>query len=201
MPACSNIERLRAARVPGPEKFGLPECGKSPKASYRMIPFLRTWPSESSDQPKVLVAKALRTGSGEAYAACTIQMVRNSDAGFRYSRACPACGATIRPSDMGGESFPCPTCGEWLEIAHKYSPLIWVVSAIAATVLTLHFGYRDATFIFATGCATALLGLSGIFIKGILGLTKLQRVQGRPFDRAVSLHLTDKPDDHKKTEV
>jgi len=47
--------------------------------------------------------------------------------------------------------------------------------------------------------ATFVLGYLGIFILGLLIPPPLKRVQGKPFDKTVSLHLTDKSEGDKKT--
>jgi hypothetical protein len=111
----------------------------------------------------------------------------------RYLKTCPACKATINPAEVPiGDSFPCPTCGQWLTYEQRFSPAIWVVSIIGAIVISLRLGYRDAMFIFIAILGSWLLGLIGIAIVGILIPPPLIRVKGKPFDKTVSLHLTDK---------
>jgi hypothetical protein len=48
-------------------------------------------------------------------------------------------------------------------------------------------------------CASWVFGLLGIFIVDILIPPPLIRVQGKPFDKTVSLYLTDKSEGNKKT--
>lgn len=118
----------------------------------------------------------------------------------RYLKTCPACKVTINPAEIGiGDSFPCPICGQWLTYDQRYSPAIWVISIVVAIVLTLHLGYRDAMFIFIATCASWVFGLLGIFVVGLLIAPPLIQVKGKPFDKTVSLHLTDKSESNKKT--
>jgi hypothetical protein len=119
----------------------------------------------------------------------------------RYSKTCPTCGTVILPSDVpyGEDSFPCPSCGEWLTYDKRYTPAIWVGSVLIAIVISLRLGYRDAMFILVAGGATWIVGLLGIFIVGLLFPPPLKRVQGKPFDKPVSLHLTDRSEGNKKT--
>jgi hypothetical protein len=117
----------------------------------------------------------------------------------RYLKTCPACKVTINPVEVPlGDSFPCPTCGRWLKYDQRYSPAIWVVSIVVAIAIALRPGYRDAMFIFVATCASLALGLSGIFVVSLLIPPPLVRVKGEPFDKAVSLHLTDKSQSDKK---
>jgi hypothetical protein len=118
----------------------------------------------------------------------------------RYLKTCPACKETINPAEAPiGDSFPCPTCGQWLTYGQRYSSVIWVISIVVAIVITLRLGYRDATFIFIATCASWVFGLLGIFVVGLLIPPPLVRVKGKPFDKTVSFHLTDKPESDKKT--
>jgi hypothetical protein len=43
-------------------------------------------------------------------------------------------------------------------------------------------------------CASAPLCVLGAFLEGFISPPGLKRVQGKPFDKALSLRLTDKPD-------
>src|SRR5580704_8402423 len=111
----------------------------------------------------------------------------------RFLKTCPSCRVAINPSKVPiGNSFPCPTCGQWLTYDQRYSPAIWVISIVVAIVITLHLGHRDAMFIFIAMIGSWVLGLLGIAIMGILIPPPLIRVKGKPFDKPVSLHLTDK---------
>lgn len=122
----------------------------------------------------------------------------------RYDRPCPACGATIRPSDIHlyGDSFPCPACGEWLKYDYKHVLSIWGLSVLVASILAWYLGYRGAMLILVGTCATLLLCASAFFFMAMFdpsGFKRLQQGKGKPFDGALSLHLTEKPDDDKKT--
>jgi hypothetical protein len=46
--------------------------------------------------------------------------------------------------------------------------------------------------------ATFVLGFSGIFVWGLLIPPPLKRVQGKPFEKTVSLHLSDKSESDKR---
>ena len=119
----------------------------------------------------------------------------------RYSYPCPACGASIRPSDvrLHGDSFPCPSCGEWLKYENKSSLAICVVSLLATAFVTWHIvGYRDAKFIFTTIAGTILLCVAGIILEQLLLPSGFRRVQGKAFDRTPSLFVKDKPRAGKK---
>jgi predicted RNA-binding Zn-ribbon protein involved in translation (DUF1610 family) len=118
----------------------------------------------------------------------------------RYLRPCPACGAIIRPADihLHGDSFPCPSCSEWLTQDQKY---IWGFCAIclgAAAYETWHTGYRGAVFILITIGGTLLLSLVGVFLQGLLVSPKYKRVQGKPFDNKLTMFATDKTDSDKE---
>jgi hypothetical protein len=114
-------------------------------------------------------------------------------------KTCPTCRITINPVEVPfGDSFPCPACGQWLKYEQRFSPAIWMISIFAAIVVTLHFGYRDGTFILIATGASWIFGLLGIFIVGLLLPPPLIRVKGKPFDKTVSLHLTDGSEGDKK---
>lgn len=121
----------------------------------------------------------------------------------RYSHPCPACGAIIRPSDIHGysDSFPCPACGEWLKYNYKHTLSLWVVSILGAIILTWHLGYRGSMLIIIATCAALLLCALGFFFVEMLDPSGFKRIKVKPsdgFDRAVSLHLTNKSDTEKK---
>jgi hypothetical protein len=119
----------------------------------------------------------------------------------RYSKTCPVCGAVIITSEVPyQDSFPCPSCSEWLTYDKRYSPAIWVTSFITAILISLHLGYRDVPFMIAVWCATFLIGLLGIFLVGILFPPALKRATGEPFDKTVSLNLSDKSENDKKAD-
>ena len=121
-----------------------------------------------------------------------------------YSKNCPSCGATIRPSELPYRyrdvGFPCPSCGERLTYDNPNVAAIWVSSIVIAIVVTFQLGYRDLMFILITPCITLLLGFLGHFFVGILFPPALKRVEskGKTFDNAGSLHLSDKPNGDKK---
>jgi hypothetical protein len=119
----------------------------------------------------------------------------------RYSHPCPACGATIGPSEMPhGANFHCPSCGEWLKYDYKHMWLIWIVSIAGASIFTRYLGYSGLVFIPIAMCATLFLRALGFFLVGILDPPGFKRTrEGKPYDGAMSLHLTDKPDGDKKT--
>ena len=87
-----------------------------------------------------------------------------------------------------------------MKYENKYFLAICGVSLLAAAFVARHImGYRDAKLIFATIGATILLCAVGIFLEEILFPSAFKRVQGKPFDGAVSLHLTEKPEVDKKS--
>jgi hypothetical protein len=53
-------------------------------------------------------------------------------------------------------------------------------------------------FIFIASCVTLILCVLGGFFDGLVRPIRFKRVQGKPFDGAVSLHLTEKPEGDKK---
>src|SRR6266850_1020576 len=112
-------------------------------------------------------------------------MVKENEAMSRYSRPCPVCGAIIRPSDIRlyGDSFPCPSCGEWLKSDSKYSYTICALSLILSGFLTWRTGYHDGMFIFITIGATIVLCLVGLFLLGISSSTRPHAHQPRPEGR------------------
>src|SRR6266480_4599138 len=115
-------------------------------------------------------------------------MVKEKQAMSRYSHPCPACRAMIRPSNIPyGDSFPCPSCGEWLKYDSKYTLVICIFSLLVATILAWRMGYRDGMLIFVTICATALLFILGAFFEGIIHAPGFKRVQGKAFDKTPSL--------------
>lgn len=89
-----------------------------------------------------------------------------------YSKNCPACGATIRPSELPyryrDDGFPCPSCGERLKYDNPNALAIWVISIVIATVVTFQLGYRNVMLILIATCTTLLLGFLGHFFVGIL---------------------------------
>jgi hypothetical protein len=87
-----------------------------------------------------------------------------------------------------------------LKYENKNFLAICGVSLLAAAFVAWHImGYRDAKFIFCTIGATILLCAVGIFLEEILFPSAFKRVQGKPFDGAVSLHLTEKAEGDKKS--
>jgi hypothetical protein len=119
----------------------------------------------------------------------------------RYSKTCPVCSAVILPSEVPfQDSFPCPSCSEWLTYDQRYSPLIWAGSVLLTIVISLQLGFRDAAFIFIAIVGSWVLGLIGIAIVGTLIPPPLKRVAGKPFDKTVSLRLGDKSGGDKKAD-
>jgi hypothetical protein len=118
----------------------------------------------------------------------------------RYTKSCPVCGRTILAAELPRtDSFPCPSCGEWLQLDNRHFPVVWVSSAVIGFVISLYVDSPYDTGILVAACATLIIGLSGIFILGVLVPPPLRRVTGRPFDTRFSLGLTDKSEADKKT--
>jgi predicted RNA-binding Zn-ribbon protein involved in translation (DUF1610 family) len=94
------------------------------------------------------------------------------------SRYCPACGRTIHSSEIPvrlRNSFPCPSCGEWLMYDTSNFPIIGAVSFLVAIFAAWSLGYRDTTFVLIVVTATLLLWVFGSFLVGTLIPPQLKR--------------------------
>jgi hypothetical protein len=93
----------------------------------------------------------------------------------------------------------------WFTYDHRYSPAIWAVSYAAANVIAFCLGLhkesldKNAMFMFVVICLTYLLGFLGNFLLGILIPRPPNQAEGDPFSNPVSLHLTDRLRNDKKT--
>jgi len=121
-------------------------------------------------------------------------------ANSRYAKPCPACGAIIHPFDvhLDGDSFPCPSCGEWLKSDRKYAYTICAVSLLASGVLTFHLGYRNEMFILITIGATLVLSTAGVFLNGLIVPPVYKKVGGKGFDKLPSLFADEKHSEDKE---
>src|SRR5712692_5693531 len=93
------------------------------------------------------------------------------EAASQYLKVCPACRRTIRPSEIPvriRNSFPCPSCGEWLMYDTSIMPVIGIISFLVAIIAAWTLGYRDTTFVLIVFIATLLLWVFGAFLIGIL---------------------------------
>jgi hypothetical protein len=123
----------------------------------------------------------------------------------RFDQPCPACGVSIRFSDRPrGATFPCPGCHVELKRDVIQAYVIWAASFVAAPILAWHFGYRGSMFVLAAGGILLSLLFLGIFVIASLPARGFKRVppgDGKPFERVVSLHLTDQTDTDKKAKL
>jgi predicted RNA-binding Zn-ribbon protein involved in translation (DUF1610 family) len=128
------------------------------------------------------------------------------EASSSYSHPCPACGKLINPSEKPhGANFACPTCGELLKYDYRHTWDIWIISIVGASILTHYLGYKGLLFIPIAICATLVLCALGFFLCGIVDPPGFKRIRStkpedrNPFDRKVSLHLTNKSETDKKS--
>ena len=101
-----------------------------------------------------------------------------------------------------GDTFLCPRCGEQLKYDGKHTFPIWTISILGALWLSWHFGYRGAMLPVVAAIATLLLCAAGYFLVEIFDPSGFKRIEIKPsagFDKAVSLHLTHKPEGDKKS--
>jgi hypothetical protein len=121
-------------------------------------------------------------------------------ASSRFSRPCPACGEAIRLSEVrwAGDMITCPSCGECLTTKKKY---LWAIGAIsvgvAGYVMRRFISGDPGYFLVAEAIALVLFFILAVCFSLIIPPT-LKRVQGRAFDKELSLFGTDQPDDSKK---
>lgn len=120
-------------------------------------------------------------------------MVKEDEVISRYTHPCPACGAAIRPSDVHlyGDSFVCPSCGEWLKYDGKRTLPIMGISVALAILLTSYMGYKNWAFFASMTVAAVLLFFAGMFVGGIVAPRGFKREQGKPFDKTPSLFVSD----------
>jgi hypothetical protein len=100
------------------------------------------------------------------------------EAWSQNSKVCPACGRAVDLSEIPvrlRNSFPCPSCDEWLMYDTSKLPLIGLVSFLVAVVAAWSFGIRDARFVLIVVTATLLLWFCGIFLIGISIPPQLKR--------------------------
>lgn len=120
----------------------------------------------------------------------------------RYDLPCPACGALIPHGHSRGKPiFPCPACGESLKLHSWLSHVIFAVSFLGAPLLAWYLGYQGWRLALVAGGISLLVLVFGFFLMALVILPNYKRVhydKSKPFDRVVSLHLTDKPDANKK---
>jgi hypothetical protein len=117
-----------------------------------------------------------------------------------YLHECPACGATIDPANIPfgkASSFPCPACGELLQVVEPHSLAIWIASILGSAALSYAFGLRGFFLLLTALLGSPLLYLLAGFGMGVAGTpTKLQKVppkQAFVRDGEFSLRLRDKP--------
>jgi hypothetical protein len=120
----------------------------------------------------------------------------------RFDLPCPACGALIKPRGFTWEpTFPCPACGESLRFDGRLTGAIFGVAFLGSPLLAWSFGYQGGKLALVSVGIALLTLVVGIFIKATVILPSYKRVQydkSKPFDRVVSLRLTNKPDANKK---
>ena len=121
-------------------------------------------------------------------------------ANSRYAKPCPACGAIIHPFDvhLDGDSFPCPTCGEWLKYDPKVSYVIYVASLFLSGAVTFSIGYRDVTLVLITLAGAVLLSILAILLYGLMVPPVYKKVGGRGFDKLPSLFVDEKHSEDKE---
>jgi hypothetical protein len=117
-----------------------------------------------------------------------------------YLHECPTCSAIIDPAQIPSgkaSSFPCPTCGELLQVVEPHSLAIWIASILGSGALSYTFGLRGFLLLLTTLLGSPFLYLMAGFVMGVVGTpTKLQKVppkQAFVRDGEFSLRLRDKP--------
>lgn len=117
----------------------------------------------------------------------------------RYSRPFPVCGDVIQLSKVrwAGDMVPCPNCGECLT-TKKYLWVIGVVSILTSAYATTHLVYRDPGYFLVTEGVAFALFLVMAFCFGLMVPPALNRVQGKAFDKELSLFGTGRSDGDKK---
>jgi predicted RNA-binding Zn-ribbon protein involved in translation (DUF1610 family) len=129
----------------------------------------------------------------------TNQEIRHPES--RFSSPCPVCGAIIRRSEVhrAVDILACPNCGESLTTEKKDLWVIGALSIVAAVYATRHLVYREIAYIFVTEGLAFVLFFFGAFLLGLFVPPKYKRVEGKSFDKALSLFGTDKSDTDKKS--
>lgn len=117
----------------------------------------------------------------------------------RYLGKCPTCNASVDLVQIPfgkASSFPCPTCGELLQVVEPHSRAIWIVSILGSGAISYAFGLRGFLLLLTTLFGSPLLYWAAGFVMGVVGTpNKLQKVPLRqPFvqDGELSLRLRDK---------
>lgn len=115
-----------------------------------------------------------------------------------YSNECPTCKATIDPVQIPfgkASSFPCPGCGELLQVVEPHSRAIYIASVLGAGAISYAFGLRGFLLVLIALLSSTLLYLMAGFVMGVVGTpTRLQRVPTKqPFirDGELSLRVRD----------
>lgn len=117
---------------------------------------------------------------------------------------CPVCAAAFTNRDVHAENpFECPNCRETLHTSPWYLTLCALGAALLALLISILVGVGSWLLI----PAAAILWFP-VFWVGLIYFVRVvpPRIvpyyssgrQRKPFDRAVSLHLIDKPDADKK---
>ncbi len=119
---------------------------------------------------------------------------------------CPVCAAAFTNRDVHAENpFECPNCRETLHTSPWYLTLCALGAALLALLISILVGVGSWLLI-PCGCHPVVSGLLGWVdllcscrsTENSSLTTSSAGVQRKPFDRAVSLHLIDKPDADKK---
>ena len=112
---------------------------------------------------------------------------------------CPTCSANIDPAQIPfgkSSSFPCPACGELLQIVEPHSLAIWIASILGSGATSYAFGLRGFLLLLMALVGSPLLYWMAGFIMGVVRApTKLQKVPPKQHfvrDGELSLRLRDK---------
>lgn len=116
----------------------------------------------------------------------------------RYLHKCPNCGATIVPTEIPfgkASCFPCPSCGDLLQVVEPHSLAIWISSILVGGTISYSCGLRGLLLFLAGLFGSPFLYLMAGFVMGLVGTrTRLRKfVPRRPSSRdgELSLHLRD----------
>ena len=107
----------------------------------------------------------------------------------------------VRYTEMPEPSFPCPACGEGLELVAKYRLATWIVSCLAVPIFTWQMGMRGGGLILVAGLGSQIVAYFLLFLEVSSGAAKLARLnqgRGTAFDRTPSLNLTGGPENQKE---
>jgi hypothetical protein len=118
----------------------------------------------------------------------------------RHFRPCPACGELIQLFQVrwAGDMITCPSCGECLTTKKKYLWAIGAVSVAIAGYATKRMIYRDSSYVLVAEALAFVLFFVLNFCFMVVVPPKLKRVEGKPFDRGVSLFGTDRANGKNK---